>query len=55
MRDVSFGTLENMRAFILLHDLGHQVGMFDPDQFKFINGAHSLQVLRDCFKELRFE
>lgn len=41
-----------MRAFILLHELGHQTGAFGPDQFNFINGQHSLKVLENCFGDI---
>jgi RHS repeat-associated protein len=54
-REVTFGTADQKRAFIFLHELGHQVGVFGPDVFKFINGSHSLQVLQDCFKDAHVE
>jgi len=54
-RMVNFLTTANMRALILLHELGHEVGNFPPDQFRFINGSHTLKVLRACFKDLRYD
>jgi hypothetical protein len=33
-------------------ELGHQVGVFSADLFDWINGAHSLKVLENCFKDL---
>ena len=52
LREVPFGSLDEMRAFILLHELGHQVGIFPADLFPFINGTHSLRVLEACFKDV---
>ena len=46
---VNFQSPAQMRAFILLHELGHQTGVFGPDQFDFINGQHSIKVLENCF------
>jgi hypothetical protein len=52
---VNFVTTANMRALILLHELGHEIGNFPADLFGFINGRHTLQVLSSCFKELKCE
>ena len=52
---VPFATLDQVRAFILLHELGHQLGFFPPDQFSWINGTHSLRILEACFKDVHFE
>jgi hypothetical protein len=51
MRPVQFDSVADLDAFILLHELGHQVGIFPPDLFGFINGGHSLRVLDACFKK----
>jgi len=51
MRSVQFDSVADLDAFILLHELGHQVGIFGPDLFGFINGGHSLSVLDACFKK----
>lgn len=51
MRSVQFGSVADLTAFILLHELGHQVGIFGADLFGFINGGHSLRVLDACFKK----
>jgi hypothetical protein len=48
---VKFATLADLGAFILLHELGHEVGVFPPDLFGFINGRHSLRVLDACFNK----
>jgi RHS repeat-associated protein len=50
---VEFPSLEAKRAFLLLHELGHQSGAFGPDQTKFINGTHSIKVLERCFKDAK--
>ena len=34
---------------ILLHELGHQVGLFGPDTTPALNGNNSSAVLSDCF------
>lgn len=40
----------DFRAFVLLHELGHQAGVFGADTGDpAANGQHSLNVLRDCF------
>ena len=48
--EVNFSSVADKRAFILLHELGHQVGVFSADLFGWINGKHSLAVLDACFK-----
>jgi hypothetical protein len=48
---VDFNSVTDLDAFILLHELGHQVGIFPPDVFAWINGRHSLRVLDACFKK----
>ena len=55
LRPVPFASLDQVRAFILLHELGHQLLIFPPDQFPFVNGMHSLRVLESCFKDVHFE
>jgi RHS repeat-associated protein len=48
--EINFSSVADKAAFVLLHELGHQVGIFPPDVFGFINGRHSLRVLDACFK-----
>ena len=50
-RQVTFDSLAAMRAFVLLHELGHQLKVFSPDIFPFLNGTHSLRVIENCFKD----
>lgn len=40
-------------AFILLHELGHEMGVFGPDLTSTVNGSNSWQVLEDCFGKTR--
>lgn len=51
---VTFGSQSQLQAFILLHELGHQLGIFPDDVFKFINGSNSLKVLEHCFKDAKY-
>lgn len=47
------GSATNVRAFILLHELGHQLSGntgFTPDTDATINAAHSLRIIKSCFK-----
>jgi hypothetical protein len=54
-REVPFPSVAAKDAFILLHELGHQLGIFPPDVFRWINGTHSLRILEHCFKDVKFE
>jgi RHS repeat-associated protein len=48
---VEFNSLADLGAFVLLHELGHEIGVFPADIFPFINGRHSLRVLDACFNK----
>jgi RHS repeat-associated protein len=39
----------DFQAFILLHEFGHQTGVFGADQNPIVNGQHSWDVLQNCF------
>jgi len=43
----------NVRALILLHELGHQLGIFPADvgsaDLDARNAAHSIEILKHCF------
>jgi hypothetical protein len=39
----------DLGAFILLHELGHQMGIFGEDINSQVNGDHSWEVLENCF------
>jgi RHS repeat-associated protein len=46
------GMNSNVRAMILLHELGHQLGIFPPDAGKSLQdqrNAHSIDVVKHCF------
>jgi len=53
--EVDFNSVADKDAFILLHELGHQVGIFPADLFKWISGSHSRRVLENCFKEVHLD
>jgi RHS repeat-associated protein len=48
------GSITNVRAFILLHELGHQLSPntgFKPDAgLDQLNAAHSIAIINACFK-----
>ena len=47
------GSATNVQAFILLHELGHQLKDytgFGPDVDKKTNSAHSLAIIKACFQ-----
>lgn len=47
-----FGSVTEVRSFILLHELGHQMKScsgFVPDLEPETNEAHSLAVIKSCF------
>jgi hypothetical protein len=46
---VTLGSQSDLGAFVILHELGHQVGVFPPDKTPSINGQNSWAVLTDCF------
>ena len=48
----TFASTTVLQAFILLHELGHQMGVLPPDANKAINGANSAAVLQDCFTKV---
>jgi RHS repeat-associated protein len=39
----------DFQAFIILHETGHETGVFGPDQNPVVNGQHSWDVLENCF------
>lgn len=45
----TFANAATLEGFILLHELGHQVGLFGPDTTPALNGNNSSAVLSDCF------
>jgi hypothetical protein len=48
----TFASLSTFGRFLLLHELGHQVGVFGPDSASAgANGANSQAVLNDCFQQ----
>jgi hypothetical protein len=49
----NLGGLTNVRAFILLHELGHQLSGntgFTPDVDNATNSAHSMTIIKACFQ-----
>ena len=48
---LTFANAETLQGFILLHELGHEVGLFGPDTTAAINGNNSNAVLSDCFTQ----
>jgi RHS repeat-associated protein len=51
MTPFTFANVESLRAFILLHELGHQAGRLGPDTDRPTNAANSGAVLDNCFKK----
>ncbi len=50
-RHYDLGDASDVRAMILLHELGHQLGFFGPDHgpgLEQANAEHSLDVIRAC-------
>jgi hypothetical protein len=47
----TFSNTATFQAFILLHELGHQFGVFGPDVDPAGNGANSQAVLTNCFHQ----
>jgi len=47
----TFGDIATFRAFILLHELGHQMGVYGDDLDPAVNGKNSKAILDNCFKE----
>jgi hypothetical protein len=48
---VTFGSLSAFQGFLLLHELGHQTGLFGDDSDPAVNLAYSMWVLNNCFTE----
>ena len=46
----TFAGVSTFEAFMLLHELGHQVGVFGADMNAAANGANSQAVLDHCFR-----
>jgi RHS repeat-associated protein len=49
----NLGSVTNVRAFILLHELGHQLSGntgFTPDVNAATNSAHSMRIIKTCFQ-----
>ena len=47
----TFDNTATFQGFILLHELGHQMGVFGQDTDGATNGANSQAVLDNCFSE----
>lgn len=47
----TFANFSAFRAFIILHELGHQTGKFGPDANPSTNGAYSQAVLDNCYRK----
>jgi RHS repeat-associated protein len=47
----TFASLSDLQGFILLHELGHQLGTFGPDINAAANGQNSASVLDNCFTQ----
>ena len=47
----TFASSSDFQAFVLLHELGHQLGTFGPDVDAATNGQNSQTVLDNCFTE----
>lgn len=45
----TFADTWTLRGFMLLHELGHQMGVFGADINAAFNGANSQAVLDHCF------
>ncbi|MFZ0564501.1 MAG: hypothetical protein WAM43_23000, partial [Terriglobales bacterium] len=49
----NLGSVTNVRAFILLHELGHQLSGntgFTPDVDAATNSGHSMRIIKACFQ-----
>jgi hypothetical protein len=46
----TFADIGTFRGFILLHELGHQMGVYGADTDSAVNGRNSKAVLDNCFK-----
>lgn len=44
-------TQQGMRAFIMLHELGHQMNKFGPDVEPVVNRRNSLNIIDKCFRK----
>ncbi len=47
----TFASVSDLQGFLLLHELGHQLGTFGPDVNNAINSQNSETVLDNCFTE----
>ncbi len=47
----TFASVSDFQGFMLLHELGHQLGTFGPDVDPATNGQNSQVVLDNCFTE----
>ena len=47
----TFANVATFQGFVLLHELGHQMGVFGPDVNAAANGANSQAVLDNCFNQ----
>ena len=45
---VDAGELNDLRAIILLHELGHQLGIFPADTDASLNWNHTLKIIQHC-------
>ena len=57
MTNFTFANAATLQGFILLHELGHQLGLFGPDAGPAnaaINGSNSQAVLTNCFTQNAF-
>jgi hypothetical protein len=50
-KSITFANATALQGFILLHELGHEVGLFGPDTTAAVNGNFSSAVLSDCFTQ----
>jgi hypothetical protein len=48
-RVFTFANLATLEGFLILHELGHQVGLYGPDVNRAANGQNSQLVLSNCF------
>jgi hypothetical protein len=47
----TFANMSTFQGFMVLHELGHQTGVFGPDLDAAGNGTNSQAVLDHCFKK----
>jgi hypothetical protein len=51
LQSITFASLQVFRGFLLLHELGHQVGDYGADTSPVINGRNSQAILDHCFQQ----